>query len=124
MLKWIIRIIIILLILFAAIWLGAPWLLSLSVADYEGDIAVAGLGNPVEITFDAKGIPQVWADTDADMYYALGWLHASERLFQMELVRRMAAGELSRGIHPRRVRKAATAGRLGPRLSTRTSAAT
>ncbi|MFP5247036.1 MAG: penicillin acylase family protein, partial [Thermoanaerobaculia bacterium] len=49
----------------------------------------------VEITFDAKGIPQIWAKTDADAYFAVGFLHGSERLFQMELVRRLARGELS-----------------------------
>jgi penicillin G amidase len=50
---------------------------------------------PVEITFDARGVPQIWAETDADAFFAIGWLHASERLFQMELVRRLSRGELS-----------------------------
>ena len=76
-------------------WFGGRWVLSFSAADYEGEFDVSGIAAPVEISFDAMGIPQVWADTDADMFYALGWLHASERLFQMELVRRVAGGELS-----------------------------
>ena len=76
-------------------WFGGLWILSFSTADYEGEFEVSGIAAPVEITFDEMGIPQVWADTDADMFYALGWLHASERLFQMELVRRVAGGELS-----------------------------
>ena len=78
-----------------AVWFGGRWLLSFSTADYEGNISVPGISEAIEITFDAKGIPQVWAKTDADIYFALGWLHASERLFQMELVRRVAAGELA-----------------------------
>ncbi|MCP4711374.1 MAG: penicillin acylase family protein [Planctomycetes bacterium] len=77
------------------IWFGAPWILSFSVADYDGQIQLTGIENPVEITFDAKGVPQVWAKTDADMYFALGWLHASERLFQMEFIRRVSNGRLS-----------------------------
>lgn len=82
-------------IILAAIWFGGRWLLSFSQATYQGKIQVTGIGHPVEITFDAKGIPQVWAQTDKDLYFALGWLHASERLFQMELIRRLARGELA-----------------------------
>lgn len=76
-------------------WFGGRWILSFSVADYSGEISLPGIKNEIEITFDAKGIPQIWAQNDQDMYFALGWLHASERLFQMELVRRLVAGELS-----------------------------
>ncbi len=71
-----------------------------SVADYEGEIAVSGLAAPVEIGFDSMGVPHVWAETDADMTFALGWLHASERLFQMELVRRLASGDLAEVFGP------------------------
>ncbi len=77
------------------VWFAGPWLLSFSVADSSGSISVPSLERPIEITFDAKGIPQIWAETDEDAMFALGWLHASERLFQMELIRRMAVGELA-----------------------------
>jgi penicillin G amidase len=84
-------------LLLAAItfWFGARAHLARSVATYAGDVTVPGLAEPVEITFDARGVPHVWAGTDRDMRFATGWLHASERLFQMELTRRMARGELS-----------------------------
>jgi penicillin G amidase len=75
-------------------WFAGPLYLKRSVAPYEGTIA-AGTSAPVEITFDARGIPQIWAKTDADAFFAIGWLHGSERLFQMELVRRLSRGELS-----------------------------
>jgi penicillin G amidase len=91
------RIVIVLLVLAglaAAAWLLAPVYLRRSVAPYEGTIAT-GVSAPVQITFDARGIPQIWAKTDADAHFAIGWLHASERLFQMELVRRLANGELT-----------------------------
>jgi penicillin amidase len=83
-----------LLLLAALVWFGVPLYLKRSVATYDGTLT-AGVAAPVEITFDAKGIPQVWAKTDADAFFAIGWLHGSERLFQMELVRRLARGELS-----------------------------
>lgn len=77
------------------VWFGGKWILSFSTAEYSGEQIIANLQNPVEVTFDAKGIPQIWAETNNDLYTSLGWLHASERLFQMELVRRMSKGELS-----------------------------
>jgi penicillin amidase len=78
-----------------AIWFGGRWILSFSVADYDGNIELFGASDKIEITFDAKAIPQIWARNNRDLYFALGWLHASERLFQMELIRRLTAGKLS-----------------------------
>lgn len=93
--KYLIIFIAIIILLIPAIWFGGRWILLFSTADYEGEIKLAGVRDSIEITFDERGIPQVWASNDADLYFAFGWLHASERLFQMELVRRFAAGELS-----------------------------
>ena len=92
--KLLARIVLALLLLAIVVWFGVPLYLRRSVARHEGAV-VAGVRAPVEITFDAKGIPQIWARTDGDAFYAIGWLHASDRLFQMELVRRLARGELS-----------------------------
>jgi penicillin G amidase len=88
------RVLGIVLVLPAVLWFGGRCWLARSVARYDGTVA-SDVAQPVEITFDAKGVPQIWAKTDADAYYAIGYLHASERLFQMELVRRLARGELS-----------------------------
>ena len=88
------RIVAVLAVVVALFWLGVPLVLRRSVATYEGNVRTS-VAAPVEITFDAKGIPQIWARTDADALFAIGWLHGSERLFQMELVRRLARGELS-----------------------------
>ncbi|MDZ7790443.1 MAG: penicillin acylase family protein [Xanthomonadales bacterium] len=79
----------------AAAWFGGPRWLDDSVMAYEGESALPGLDAEVEILFDARGIPRIYAETDADAVRALGWLHAGERLFQLELIRRMARGELS-----------------------------
>ena len=94
MMKFIVRLLFLLVALLVLLWFGGRWYLGRSVAQYEGTIK-AGVAAPVEITFDAKGVPQVWAKTDGDAFFAIGWLHASERLFQMELVRRLSRGELS-----------------------------
>jgi len=93
--RFVVRILIVLVLVFLVGWFGGRAYLARSVASHEGTISGAGVKAPVEITFDAKGVPQVWAKTDADAYFAIGWLHASERLFQMELVRRLSRGELS-----------------------------
>lgn len=63
--------------------------------DYEGEIELNGLSSPVEIYFDDYGVPHIFADNKEDMYMAFGYQHAQERLWQMELLRRLAPGRLS-----------------------------
>ena len=62
---------------------------------YSGSIALQGLHEEVEVRFDMYGVPHIYAKGAADAYFALGYLHAQDRLFQMEIVRRAAAGRLS-----------------------------
>jgi penicillin G amidase len=70
-----------------AIWLSLP----------GGDLtaAIPGLAGPVRVTLDDDGIPRVMAQNELDAAAALGFLHARERLFEMELMRRSASGELA-----------------------------
>ncbi len=91
-LKWIAGIIVLLILL---VWFAGRFILSFSVATYDGSRKVNGLSRKVTIDYDSMAVPQIWASTDKDMYFALGWVHASERLFQMELIRRVATGTLS-----------------------------
>jgi len=81
--------------LLAVVWFGGRVWLSHSQFDYKGQARLGALEAEVEILFDERGIPRIYAETDADALAALGWLHAGERLFQMELIRRVARGELS-----------------------------
>lgn len=77
---------------------GAIWLrchLLASVAQESGERAMAGLVAPVVIERDALGTPTVRAANRQDAAAALGFLHGQERFFQMDLMRRAAAGELS-----------------------------
>jgi penicillin amidase len=70
-------------------------MLKLSVAPTDGKLSVANLNSPVEITFDKMGIPQIWAENEEDAYFALGFQHAADRMFQMDLTRRFAEGKTS-----------------------------
>ncbi len=58
-------------------------------------VRVPGLAGPVAITLDADGIPRIAAGSDLDAAAALGFMHARDRMFQMELMRRAASGRLS-----------------------------
>ncbi|MBY5991278.1 penicillin acylase family protein [Ferrimonas balearica] len=62
---------------------------------YQGTQVLAGLNEAVQIRFDEYGVPSVQASSDEDALVALGWLHVQERLFQMDLLRRVGKGELS-----------------------------
>ncbi len=77
------------------ITLGGYLFLRRSLPQTSGTIQVAGLDGPVEITRDADGVPHIVATTDHDAYFAMGYVHAQDRLWQMEFRRRIGAGRLS-----------------------------
>ena len=58
-------------------------------------LSVAGLKGNVTVRRDARWIPYIEADTDADLYFAQGYITASDRLWQMDLLRRVSRGELA-----------------------------
>ena len=70
----------------------------------DGTLILPGLTTNVEIIFDRFGIPHIYADNDADAFRALGYVHAQDRLFQMELTRRLARGELAEILGPKLVK--------------------
>jgi len=63
--------------------------------DYDGEQDLKGLSNKVDVHFDAFGIPHIYAENEKDAMRALGYVHAQDRLWQMELLRRVARGGLS-----------------------------
>lgn len=85
----------VLIIVIIAAWIYTYILLKDSVPQRSGKIICSSLQDSVQITFDAKGIPQIWAQKEADAYFAVGYLHASDRLFQMDMTRRVAQGRLA-----------------------------
>jgi penicillin amidase len=62
---------------------------------------IPGLSKPVEVVFDDRGVPHVFATTEEDAFRALGYVMARDRLFQMELQTRAAEGRLTEWIGPR-----------------------
>jgi penicillin amidase len=69
----------------------------------SGNLALHGLQAPVQVNWDERGVPHLQAQNEADLYRALGFLHAQDRLFQMEMVRRLARGELAEILGPKLV---------------------
>lgn len=63
--------------------------------DYDGKEALPHLEESVEVYFDAYGIPHIYANSEEDAMRALGYVHAQDRLWQMELLRRIGQGRLS-----------------------------
>jgi len=74
-----------------AIW----WLMRGSLPSLDGELALPGLSAPVSIQRDALGVVTVDAANEADAMRALGYVHAQERYFEMDLLRRASSGELS-----------------------------
>ena len=62
---------------------------------YSGTLEIKNLQSQVSTYFDDYGIPHIYAENQEDAYTALGYLHAQDRLWQMELMRRIAPGRLS-----------------------------
>src|SRR5690606_9099405 len=78
------------------ILLLAAWLLMrASLPQLEGELALADLDADVVIERDALGVAAVKAASEEDLARGIGFLHAQERFFQMDLLRRSAAGEIS-----------------------------
>ncbi len=63
--------------------------------DYEGEKDLKGLSGKVEVFYDIYGIPHIYGNSEEDTFRALGYVHAQDRLWQMELLRRVAAGGLA-----------------------------
>ena len=93
-----------------AVWvsglvLGAV-LLALGVWRYslpqrDGNLPLTGLSAAVQVHYDNFGVPHLQAQNEADLYRALGFVHAQDRLFQMEMMRRLAKGELAAVLGPK-----------------------
>ncbi len=94
-LRWLIRIVSLVVTFTVLGVLLAWWMASRSLPDYEADWTVAGITAPVEIVRSRSGVPHIFGETDADVFYGLGFAHAQDRLWQMLMTRRTAQGRLS-----------------------------
>ena len=71
-------------------WVGAR-----ALPQTAGTLHVAGLGAPVTVYRDAAGIAQIVADSPDDLFFAQGFVHASERMWQMDVFRHIGSGRLA-----------------------------
>ncbi len=65
------------------------------LAQVEGELRLAGLRAPVQVLRDHWGVPHIYADNEFDLFFAQGYVHAQDRLWQMEFNRRVVAGRMS-----------------------------
>lgn len=93
--RWFRALLILILVLGIGLLAAGWWLLAGSRAHLDGTQRVAGVQHPVTITRDALGTATVSGQSRDDVTYALGYVHAQERFFPMDLMRRVSAGELS-----------------------------
>jgi penicillin amidase len=93
--RWLLRLFTGLIALGLLMLLVGYWFLSRSLPDYNESFALPGLEQPVEIVRNNNNVPHIFAKTDRDAFYALGFVHAQDRLWQMTLLRRTAQGRLS-----------------------------
>ncbi len=93
--KNIMAVLISLIVILLVLTFGSFQMLKSSLPEYSGVLKVQKLSDKVEIYRDDRGIPYIHASTEFDVYFALGYIHAQERLFQMDLNRRAGEGRLS-----------------------------
>ena len=92
---WLRRLLGVLVLLLALVGGGGYYWLRSALPQINGTISLAGAQGPIDIIRDENGVPTIKASSDADAAFALGFVHAQERLFQMDLQRRLATGQLS-----------------------------
>lgn len=93
--RWLLRILTGAIVLGVVAGVLAYWFLSRSLVDYSEDFALPGLSGPVEIVRNNDSVPHIFGTSDRDVYFALGFVHAQDRLWQMTMLRRTAQGRLS-----------------------------
>lgn len=78
-------------LIFVGLWLFSRTL----YPTYNGELELANISDEVTVYYDEVGVPHINAQNQKDAFTALGYVHAQDRLWQMELIRRIAAGRLA-----------------------------
>jgi penicillin amidase len=87
---------VIVLVIVALFWMATEQL----KPTYQGELSLEGLNGPVEVIYDGHGVPHIYAESETDAHRALGYVHAQDRLFQMEMLRRLSSGRLAEVLGP------------------------
>jgi penicillin amidase len=98
--KWVLRVLAGLIGLIALVLAGGYVWLRTGLPDYDGDIALPGLSAPVTVVRDRHAVPHIFAESQDDAYFALGFVHAQDRLWQMDMQRRIGAGRVAEVVGP------------------------
>ena len=93
--RWLLRIFVAMAVLTVAALLLVYYFAARSLPEYSGDYEVEGISAPLEIVRDTADVPHIFGATDEDVFYALGFAHAEDRLWQMTILRRTVQGRLS-----------------------------
>jgi penicillin amidase len=93
--RWMLRVAVGLVVVAVLVALGTYYFLRRSLPAYDATWRVAGIGAQVEIARNTHNVPHIFGETDADVFFGLGFAHAQDRLWQMTLLRRTAQGRLS-----------------------------
>ena len=102
--RWLMRIFGALAALVGLVVLGLYFFLSRSLPDYNERFTLTEISAPVEIVRNTHNVPHIFGETDRDVFFALGFAHAQDRLWQMQMLRRTAQGRLSEVFGRRTVR--------------------
>ena len=71
-----------------------------ALPDYNADVDLEGLSAPVTVFRDSLGIPHIYAEDEEDLYRTVGYVMAQDRMWQMDLLRRVTGGRLSQVLDP------------------------
>ena len=93
--RWLFRLAAAVVALAVLAMIGAYYLASRSLPDYDRSVSVRGLSAEATIIRDNANVPHIFAPNDADVFFGLGFAHAQDRLWQMMMMRRTAQGRLS-----------------------------
>ena len=89
------KFVLVILLIILGFLLFFPGYFFFSKPKYKGNVSVQGLKEEVKILTDTWGVPHIYADTEKDLFFACGYIHANERMWQMDLTRRTGYGRLS-----------------------------
>ena len=95
------RLLTVLVLLVVVLAAGAGWYVYSKQPTRKGMVELQHLQGPVTVRYAERGVPHIRAENEPDLDRALGYVHAQDRLFQMEVLRRLARGELAEVLGPK-----------------------
>ena len=93
--RWLLRLFTAMVVLSVVALLVVYYILGRSLPNYSTTFALTGIKAPVEIIRNNNNVPHIFGKSDEDVFFALGFAHAQDRLWQMTMLRRTAQGRLS-----------------------------